>query len=190
MSVNQEGSMCYDLNKMSKEIYKQNCLVGWWDNPKECIFQKLQLVSTEVAESTEGERKNLMDDHLPHRKMGEVELADALIRVLDLGGRLGIAYTETEVEESWCSEGNSIGMQHLGINKALIMLAIEYEYYYIQGYSSTIEDTYSKLIDSILEVGFNQEYSVLAAVEEKLIYNKNRADHRKENRAKTNGKKF
>lgn len=31
----------------------------------------------------EGERKNLMDDKLPHRKMAEVELADILIRVFD-----------------------------------------------------------------------------------------------------------
>jgi hypothetical protein len=31
----------------------------------------------------EGERKNLMDDKLPHRLMAEVELADALIRIFD-----------------------------------------------------------------------------------------------------------
>lgn len=30
-----------------------------------------------------------MDDHLPHRPMAEVELADALIRILDFAGMKG-----------------------------------------------------------------------------------------------------
>ena len=30
-----------------------------------------------------------MDDHLPHRRMVEVELADAIIRIADLAGALG-----------------------------------------------------------------------------------------------------
>lgn len=34
----------------------------------------------------EGHRKGLMDDKLPHRPMLEVELADAMIRILDLAG--------------------------------------------------------------------------------------------------------
>ena len=33
--------------------------------------------------------KDLMDDHLPHRKMMEVELADAMIRICDLAGGKG-----------------------------------------------------------------------------------------------------
>lgn len=45
--------------------------------------ETLMLIVTEVAEAMEGARKNLMDDHLPHRKMEEVELADAVIRAID-----------------------------------------------------------------------------------------------------------
>lgn len=37
----------------------------------------------------EGERKGLMDDKLPHRRMAEVELADALIRIFDYAGAFG-----------------------------------------------------------------------------------------------------
>lgn len=47
------------------------------------------LVVSEVAEAMEGERKNLMDDHIPHRKMAEVELSDALIRIFDYAGGFG-----------------------------------------------------------------------------------------------------
>lgn len=47
---------------------------------------RLMLIVSELAEAMEGHRKNLMDDKLPHRKMAEVELADALIRICDLAG--------------------------------------------------------------------------------------------------------
>lgn len=68
---------------------------GWWTDlatgqPK--VRNKgelLMLIVSEVAEAMEGERKDLMDDHLPHRKMAEVELADVLIRVFDYAGGHG-----------------------------------------------------------------------------------------------------
>lgn len=62
---------------------------GWWDNPRE-VGTTLMLCVSELAEAMEGDRKNLMDDHLPHRKMTEVELADAIIRIFDLAGHLGM----------------------------------------------------------------------------------------------------
>ena len=40
--------------------------------------------------SMEGHRKDLMDEKLRHRKAIEVELADALIRIFDLGGALSL----------------------------------------------------------------------------------------------------
>jgi len=54
------------------------------------VSEKLMLVVSEVSEAMEGHRKNLMDDKLPHRKMVEVELADAVIRIADLAGALGL----------------------------------------------------------------------------------------------------
>ncbi len=41
------------------------------------------LAVSELAEAMKGHRQDLMDDKLPHRKMFEVELADALIRIFD-----------------------------------------------------------------------------------------------------------
>lgn len=49
----------------------------------------LMLVVSEIAEAMEGERKNLMDDKIPSRKMAEVELVDALIRLFDYAGGFG-----------------------------------------------------------------------------------------------------
>lgn len=47
------------------------------------VGELLCLIHSEISEAMEGHRKNLMDDKLPHRPMIEVELADALIRILD-----------------------------------------------------------------------------------------------------------
>lgn len=54
------------------------------------VAQKLCLTHSEVSEGMEGHRKGLQDDKLPHRKMLEVELADAVIRIFDLAGALNM----------------------------------------------------------------------------------------------------
>jgi NTP pyrophosphatase (non-canonical NTP hydrolase) len=46
------------------------------------------LIVSELSEAMEGHRKSLMDDKLPHRKMAEVEIADAAIRIFDLAGAM------------------------------------------------------------------------------------------------------
>lgn len=49
----------------------------------------LMLMVSEIAEAMEGERKDLMDDKIPSRKMAEVELVDAIIRIFDYAGGFG-----------------------------------------------------------------------------------------------------
>ena len=52
------------------------------------VGELLALIHSEISEALEGHRKGLMDDHLPHIPMFEVELADAIIRILDTASRL------------------------------------------------------------------------------------------------------
>lgn len=51
---------------------------------------KIALIHSEVSEALEGLRKDKMDEHIPTRKSVEVELADALVRIFDLAGALGL----------------------------------------------------------------------------------------------------
>lgn len=57
---------------------------------KALVAEKLCLIHSEISEAMEGHRKGLMDDKLPNRKAIEVELADAVIRIADLAGALGL----------------------------------------------------------------------------------------------------
>jgi NTP pyrophosphatase (non-canonical NTP hydrolase) len=101
---------CYvDLHEVhaSGDILMRACNnlaenAGWWKDAETgedvrnwekkyfmCwVATKLMLTVSEVSEAMEGHRKNLTDDHLPHRRMLEVELADAVIRICDLAGGL------------------------------------------------------------------------------------------------------
>ncbi|WP_218929767.1 hypothetical protein [Aquabacterium olei] len=77
---------------------------GWWHDlgsgadltstpgepAKRNVAELLCLVHSEVSEAMEGHRKGLADDKLPHRSMLEVELADAVIRIFDMAGGLGL----------------------------------------------------------------------------------------------------
>lgn len=182
-----------NLNELAARIYEQNKAIGWWDDPNRCLLQTLQLVSTEVAEATEGERKDLNDDHLPARKMGEVELADTLIRTLDVAGRFNIQYDPMRAGanvDPFCEE-DTIGAQHLGINAALIDFARAAD---IAGSKPlpfmTVKHRYQILVDSIIFVAERNDYDLFGALEQKLAYNKNRQDHKRSERAKAHGKGF
>ena len=80
------------VNELSNIIHDNNVQAGWWTDLKtglkkeRNIGELLCLVHSEISEAMEGARKNLMDDKLPHRKMFEVELADAIIRIFDIAG--------------------------------------------------------------------------------------------------------
>lgn len=87
------------LTHLQQIVYRGNVAAGWWKDIKTgeafpkgdvtLVLSKLALVHSEVSEAVEGVRKGLMDDHLKERPMAEVELADAIIRALDLAGHEG-----------------------------------------------------------------------------------------------------
>ena len=82
-----------NLNELAEFVHAAN--IHWWQDIntgqpiKRNRGELLALIHSEISEALEGERKSLMDDKLPHRPMAEVELVDAIIRILDYAAGFG-----------------------------------------------------------------------------------------------------
>ena len=66
---------------------------NWWDKERN-VGELLCLIHSEISEAMEGHRKSAMDEHLPQYSSITVELADAMVRILDLAGGLKLPIGE------------------------------------------------------------------------------------------------
>lgn len=174
------------LNDFAAECHRDN--QHWWHDPAtgEKLYRNmgemLMLVVSEIAECMEGERKDLMDTHLPHRKMAEVELADAIIRIADIAGAKRI-----DLNHQYASDTNDIPL-----NKGQALLRI------VKCVQEASAPTSHRLVQLKISRAFllielyakKHGYDLWGAVVEKRAYNKTRADHKPEARLAAGGKKF
>lgn len=192
------------LNDLAKDIHQQSKEQGWWDDTdKVWFYEQLQLVITEIAEATEGERRSLTDIHLPHRWMGEVELADVIIRLLSLTTAMGIELNEDKVEsiiidlaKSYSARGFSTPRMHLEITcwTCKIATCIPNVEYGVVPNSLTditnLKEAFTHTLASAFATAEILNYDLDEAIGEKLNYNALRPDHKSENRNTEHGKKY
>jgi len=84
--------MTEDLSfvNLQKDIHRNARAKGFWDGPVN-VGEKLALIHSEISETLEAYRKgNPPDDKLPSFKSATVELADAVIRIMDLAEGMGM----------------------------------------------------------------------------------------------------
>ena len=175
-----------DWNNLAREINENNH--RWWHDKEGNKLERnrnelLMLVVSEISEAMEGERKDLWDDHLPHRKMAEVELADTLIRILDFAGGYGIEISD--------HDGTHVMFDSSKHKPELLMAIVsDVSFLFDDLYEDEDSDSIRYVINDIMKYAEFFGYDVLSAMEEKLQYNKNRKDHTYEAREQENGKKF
>ena len=177
------------INELSKSIHAHNVSAGWWPKGR-CPYQTIQLINTEVAEATEGDRKDLMDDKLTHRKMEEVELADTLIRLLDFGGKYDYTYTHKGLQFPLINAFYTNAARHFAISCCICDFG---KAFYVDAKNEKkdlMEHLYGVCIEAVLQCASVSGYDIETTLEEKLEVNKTRADHKIENRQKANGKSY
>lgn len=176
-----------DLDELSKAIHEEN--MKWWQDIEtgEAIEtppgRKEMLMISEVGEAMEGLRKDLMDDKLPHRKMAEVEAADYVIRVLDYAAAHKLHVMNYSVP---CSDVKR------GAEELLLMMCYHaFVLYQTRDASSNASaHQVSECVASARAFCMKHDFDLWAAVHEKRAYNRQREDHKLENRKKDGGKKW
>lgn len=172
-----------NYREIANEIHEQNVKAGWWDDwpdRKARYKTAMALCVSELSEALEGARKSLMDDHLPQYPMLHVEIADTVIRVLDLAGALRVPlgmvgdFFHDYVRE-FANNGYSVPEQ--------IFTAMATS-------GKSPKTAIRRMLAASLAIAEFNDIDIWRIVAEKRAYNAKRADHKRENREAAGGKAF
>ena len=94
------------LQAMQRLAHKTATDAGWYVDPatgkqiERNFGEVVALMHSELSEALEADRKDLMDDKLPHRPGTEVEFADCLIRIFDTAAARGLDVAGAAIEKN------------------------------------------------------------------------------------------
>lgn len=169
------------ITQLAKDCHQEMVDVGWWDNhTDETPMVKLGLIHTEIDEAFEGYEGKLMDDKLPESPMEHVELADVALRVLDMMGFRGYEASQPLMAAPIYFSERFMDL-HVATSKAMEACRkdnLEDEMIYL-----------SKLLGMTVVIANLHGFDLFEMIEKKREFNRNREDHKRENRAKEGGKK-
>lgn len=182
-------------NQLATECHANNAK-WWYDiNTGERLERNkgnlIMLMVSELSEAMEGFRKDLMDDKLPHRKMAEVELVDAVIRVSDFAGGYSIDLDDIGM---WCRNLVPTWANVFPNDPGEGLLVIVGELW--NAYVATLYDPEAvaeHLVMVLIMIEFLAAkcgYDLDSAYREKTAFNKVRKDHTIEARKAAGGKKW
>lgn len=176
------------LGLYSRHIHELNA--HWWQNPDGSPKQldkgeRFMLMISELAEGLEGDRKVLMDNHLPQYPMLWVELADTVIRVLDSGAVYGWEFTYTKFPYRKEYPTTTVGGQLFNIVRLIDQLAdADRDEPKAANYLAFL--VVHRCVELAVQEGCPHFWNV---VYDKLVYNQTRVDHTWEARL-AGGKKY
>jgi len=192
-----EESLEARLLRLCGEIHADNIAAGWWTDlhTGESILatrnrpEIMMLIVSELSEASEGAQEGLRDDKLPHLRMFDVELADAAIRLMDVLGADGIAHDALDDDR----EIDDTVLFRLSID-ATLMVLVNGVSAAMEGYRKGRTQDYlghlTGVLIAIFEFAQSRNIDLFDIIEQKRAYNRQRADHKPENRRAAGGKQF
>lgn len=92
-------------NEVAGAAHNHAVSCGFWQDDN--IPTKLMLIVSEIAEAMEAHRKDAPSDKIPGYSGMEEELADAVIRIMDLGHHQGYALADAVIAKMAYNETRS-----------------------------------------------------------------------------------
>jgi len=186
------NSTLREILNLADEVHAENA--KWWTDlaTGESLLETrnrselLMLCVTEVAEAEYGLHHNCADDKLPHLHMFSVELADITIRLLDMIG------AENRLHGPWEFDlGRIHKLIHtysgVGLMKVVSGLSAACESLR-KGEVDIYRDHLATTVAVVENLGNDAHH--LNIINHKRAFNRQRADHKLENRRQVGGKKF